>query len=402
MGEPKQITKAVLMSPQGVRSQAQKIQRLALNGGTQFQIHLDKLQQVSQFVVNIILQNYPDKQVPYHSRWRHFEMGDQAKLNLYRTLCHSLKPVGQAKLGLDLILPSVLVDAGAGPDWIYQCNGNFSVGRSEGLALASLDMFLAGDLSHQGEVETTAKGLQSLSVESFNQFFQVSEHNPLLGVEGRVQLLKSLGAAMLAQPDIFPNQRPGDLVDYVLKHHQKAPTATHILEMVLTFFGEIWPGRLMLDGANLGDTWHYGPLGEGVQSYVPFHKLSQWISYSIIETLINSGIEVSGVETLTGLAEYRNGGLMLDSGLISLRDPEQAQQPWPPSSELIIEWRALTICLLDAIADQVTESLGMTAEQFPLAKVLQGGTWAAGRELALKTRGNLTPPLNILSDATVF
>jgi len=93
---------------------------------------------------------------------------------------------------------------------------------------------------------------------------------------------------------------------------------------------------------------------------------------------------------------------MLDSGLISLRNPANADTLWAPGSEIIIEWRALTICLLDKIAEKIVQSLDTTAAQFPLAKVLEGGTWAAGRKLALQKRNNLTPPLNIQSDATVF
>lgn len=391
-----------ILSPNGIRARAQQIYQLALEGKTHFEIHEHKLAEVSDFVLQVIAENYPDKNVPYHSRWRHYEVGNQSQLKQLRTIEESLTPIERAKLGLDLILPSVLVDAGAGPDWQYSSSNSVTVGRSEGLGLASLDMFLAGGFSQNQKVETTAAGLKAVSVESFSNYFNVSDNNPLLGVEGRVQLLRSLGDAILAQPSIFPNQRPADLVDYVLTHYQYTPTASQILTMVITFLGNIWPGRLMLDGTNLGDTWAYPPLGEGTQSYVPFHKLSQWISYSVIETLANNGFTVSGVEALTGLAEYRNGGLMLDSGLISLRDPSNAETLWAPGSEVIIEWRALTICLLDKIADNIVQSLHTTAAQFPLAKVLEGGTWAAGRKLALRKRNNLTPPLNIQSDATVF
>ncbi|MCE3252451.1 MAG: hypothetical protein K0Q67_1471 [Cellvibrio sp.] len=411
-----------ILSPNGIRTRAQQIYQLALEGRTHFEIHEHKLTDVSDFVLQVIAENYPDKNVPYHSRWRHYEVGNQSQLKQLRAIEQPLTPIERAKLGLDLILPSVLVDAGAGPDWQYSSSNSVTVGRSEGLGLASLDMFLAGDLSHNKEahnkkshnkeshrkkVETTAAGLKAVSVESFSEHFNVSNNNPLLGVEGRVQLLRSLGEAILAQPSIFPNQRPGDLVDYVVTHYQYTPTASQILTMVITFLGNIWPGRLMLDGTNLGDTWAYpplreGPRGEDARSYVPFHKLSQWISYSVIETLANNGFTVTGVEELTGLAEYRNGGLMLDSGLISLRNPANADTLWTPGSEIIIEWRALTICLLDKIAEQIVQSLNTTAAQFPLAKVLEGGTWAAGRKLALQKRNNLTPPLNIKSDATVF
>lgn len=391
-----------ILSPNGIRTRAQQIYQLALEGKTHFEIHEHKLKEVSDFVLQVIAENYPDKNVPYHSRWRHYEVGNQSQLKQLRALEQSLTPSERAKLGLDLILPSVLVDAGAGPDWQYSSSNSVTVGRSEGLGLASLDMFLAGGLSHNRTIETTAAGLKAVSVESFSEYFKVSENNPLLGVAGRVQLLRSLGEAILAQPNIFPNQRPGDLVAYVLTHYQYTPTASQILTMIITFLGNIWPGRLMLEGTNLGDTWSYPPLGEGAQGYVPFHKLSQWISYSVIETLANNGFTVTGVEQLTGLAEYRNGGLMLDSGLISLRNPANAEKLWVPGSEIIIEWRALTICLLDKIGEKIVQSLNTTPAQFPLAKVLEGGTWAAGRKLALQKRNNLTPPLNIQSDATVF
>ena len=396
-----ELTKFIL-SPQGIRARAQQIYQLALDGKTHFEINAHKLTEVSDFVLQVINENYPDNNVPYHSRWRHYEVGNQSQLKQLRAIENPLTPIERAKLGLDLILPSVLVDAGAGPDWQYSSSNSVTVGRSEGLGLASLDMFLAGGFSHQKKIETTAAGLKAVSQESFSEHFKVSNNNPLLGVEGRVQLLRSLGEAILSQPNIFPNQRPGDLVDYVVTQYQHTPSATQILAMVITFLGNIWPGRLLLDGTNLGDTWAYRPLGESAISYVPFHKLSQWISYSVIETLANNGFTVTGVEELTGLAEYRNGGLMLDSGLISLRNPANAEQLWAPGSEIIIEWRALTISLLDQIGEKIVQSLNTTAAQFPLAKVLEGGTWSAGRKLALQKRNNLTPPLNIQSDATVF
>lgn len=394
--------KSFILSPKGIRTRAQQIYQLALDGDTHFTINESKLSEVTEFVMQVINTHYPDHNVPYHSRWRHFEVGDQKQLVALKTHSQHLDQIASAKLGLDLILPSVLVDAGAGPDWTYESSNSAVVGRSEGLGLASLDMFLAAGFSHRAQIETTASGLIGLKVSDFKRFFKVTENNPLLGVEGRVKLLQSLGKAMQAQPEIFPNERPGDLVDYVLKHFNTQPSGENILHMVLSFLGDIWPGRLMLDGANLGDTWEYAPLGNAPDNYVPFHKLSQWITYSIIETLANNGFKVSDVNALTGLAEYRNGGLMLDSGLIALRDHKNSEVAWPPASDIIIEWRALTICLLDKIAAQVVASLNTSAEEFPLAKVLEGGTWAAGRKLALEKRNNLTPPLDIVSDATVF
>jgi len=136
--------------------------------------------------------------------------------------------------------------------------------------------------------------------------------------------------------------------------------------------------------------------------YVPFHKLSQWLAYSLIEPLEEAGFRVDHVDALTGLAEYRNGGLMIDSGLLEPLDPGLLSRALPVDAEPVVEWRALTVALLDRIADGVRARLGLSPEALPLAKVLEGGTWAAGRRLAEARRAGGAPPLHIESDGTVF
>ncbi len=69
---------------------------------------------------------------------------------------------------------------------------------------------------------------------------------------------------------------------------------------------------------------------------------------------------------------------------------------------LVVEWRALTVALLDALAPLVRTRLGVSAAAFPLAKVLEGGTWAAGRKLARERRADGGPPIKVVSDGTVF
>jgi hypothetical protein len=71
-------------------------------------------------------------------------------------------------------------------------------------------------------------------------------------------------------------------------------------------------------------------------------------------------------------------------------------------SEVVVEWRALTVALIDPLADLVRAELGLGAEQLPLAKVLQGGTWSAGRVLARQLRDDGGPPLRVISDGTLF
>ena len=134
---------------------------------------------------------------------------------------------------------------------------------------------------------------------------------------------------------------------------------------------------------------------------MPFHKLSQWLTYSLLEPLEWADVTVTGLDALTGLPEYRNGGLLLDGGVLVLKNLALATQAHTAGDECIVEWRALTVALLDELAPLVRAELGLTAAQMPLACVLEGGTWAAGRALAQRLRGG-TPPLNIVSDGTVF
>jgi len=55
--------------------------------------------------------------------------------------------------------------------------------------------------------------------------------------------------------------------------------------------------------------------GDATDGLVPIHKLSQWLSYSLVEPLMAAGIEVTDLDGLTGLAEYRNGGLLVGACL---------------------------------------------------------------------------------------
>jgi hypothetical protein len=159
-----------------------------------------------------------------------------------------------------------------------------------------------------------------------------------------------------------------------------------------------------LNGVNLGDVWSHSLLGlkDDFNSLVPFHKLSQWMTYSLIEPIEEAGVKVKNVHLMTGLPEYRNGGLLLDKGLLSLKDESSKSKAHKPDSDLIVEWRALTIVLLDKIGQLVRQKLNKTENDFPLAKVLEGGTWWAGRIAAKELRADGTPPLKLESDGTVF
>ena len=365
-------------------------------------------------VAELTRARYPDLKIPYHSRWRHFEAGGVNRADkLNRKLLHASREE-IARTQIDLALVAVLLDAGAGPDWSY-CEAavgqrpaqRFS--RSEGLGVASFHAFMAGLFSSDPAqpLQADAQGLQAVTAERLEKAFQVTPKNPLVGLEGRAALLRRLGDAMHAQPEIFGHPaRPGHVFDQ-LTRGKASVAAEDILTMLLSTLAPIWPAQNAIENIALGDCWKHPAAGsdcvetDPTKGWMPFHKLSQWLTYSLLEPFEWAGIRIEGLDALTGLPEYRNGGLFLDSGVLRLKNAKLASRVFDVGDELIVEWRALTVALLDELAPMVREQLGLTEIQMPLACVLEGGTWAAGRALAQQLRQG-QPPLNIQSDGTVF
>ena len=397
------ITK--LLSPSTIRERARRVLVQAENGATGFSVHREQLPHVAKRVATVTLSNYPDLNIPTHSRWGHFQAGSVNRLAELKSALSKSSLEDRIRAKLDLVVISVLLDAGAGDSWSYhEENSSQNFSRSEGLAIASFRGFLNGSFSHDPNqpYQVTSQGLAKLSLGELEKLFQVNDQNPIPGFEGRHALLLSLAKALGSQPTFFgPTGRPGDLFNWYQSQSINGEIdASKVLEGIQRGLGPIWPGRLDWNGFSLGDVWKYSPLGEEHHNWIPFHKLSQWLTYSILETLEEGGLQVTGREQLTALAEYRNGGLLLDSGLLKLRKPEESEAFHEPGSERIIEWRALTIALIDEVAQQVREILERPG--LPLGSILEGGTWAAGRELAAEKREGGGPPLKLKSDGTVF
>ncbi len=396
----------VLLDPATIRARTRQIFELAQSGGTSFAVDLQKLPAVVDLVMDVTRENYPEGHIPYHGRFEHFRAGGVDRVRSLLEAIEAESPLERARTLIDLVVVSVLLDAGAGDAWRYDENGIRYV-RSEGLALASLDMFLSGAFSDDPSRrrQVTAGGLERLSLEDVKRGFQVSDSNPLAGLEGRTGLLQRLAGSLRAFPQYFGEDpatlRPGNLIDALLRDSGGRPVeAKALLKLLLIGLSRMWPARVTCEGVGFGDVWTYG--GDAFEQWVPFHKLSQWLAYSLIEPLESAGLVVTGVEELTGLPEYRNGGLFLDCGVLSLRDPSIASRTLKASEDVIIEWRALTVQLLDLVGESVCERMGRTRAELPLARVLQGGTWSAGRVVARRLRKDGGPPLKLLSDGMVF
>lgn len=379
------------------------------NKSSYFALDPEKMMSTASFVIEVIEDNYPDLDIPYHSRWRHFEAGSIDRIKKMQEDLSTLSVESRGKILYELVIISVLLDAGSGPYWRYkEPETGIEYARSEGLALASLALYQKGTFSmHPSQpLRVDAKCLLAFSEHDLIDAFQISSNNPLEGVAGRVALLNRLGALIQQDKQHFGQEsRLGNFYTYInslVINHSIA--AANIFQSVLQTFNIIWPARLLLHEVPLGDVWRHQALKteEPNSEYIPFHKLSQWLTYSLLEPLEQAGIIVTHLEELTGLPEYRNGGLLIDSGLLQVKDKNLLEKAHPTDSEIIVEWRALTVALLDELADLIRKKMKKTESELPLAKVLQGGTWEAGRRIAKQKRPQGIPPIQIISDGTLF
>jgi hypothetical protein len=375
-----------LRTPAAIRERAEKMLTYVEDGRSAwFALDGDGLEAAVQATLAVTRQRFPNpSDIPFHSRWRHFEAGGRDRWAVLAERLNGLPKEEVARRRMDLAVVSVLLDAGAGPAWSYREPGTGETyARSEGLGVASFHMFANGAFSRDPKgdpLRVDAERLAALTPADIAIGFQVRAHNPLTGLEGRAELLRKLGGVDL--------DRPGALFDIVATGSDVR--AASILAAVLDRLSPIWP-------LPMGDVWPHPAIG-----LVPFHKLSQWLSYSLVEPLEGAGLKVVELDQLTGLPEYRNGGLLVDAGALRPKQRALLEKTFATGDEAIVEWRALTVALLDRIAQHVRVHLGLDAARLPLVKVLEAGTWFAGRRLAAERRPGGGPPITVASDGTVF
>jgi hypothetical protein len=393
-----------------VRARCHLVHRwVAAGRSPHFTLDESRLETVAAYVADVTREAYPDLKIPYHSRWRHFSAGG---IDRWSALAARIDadPISRARAAVDLATVSVLLDAGAGDAWRYRDPDTGTVlARSEGLGVASLHMFAAGRFSSDPNqpYRADAVALEKLDAATLARHVQVDAGNPLVGLEQRAALLRRLGQALGRRADLFGRTpaRPGHLADHLssIASDRRIP-ATKVLAALLDGLSEIWPSGLTVNGVPLGDAGRHPAVrtGDATDQIVPFHKLSQWLTFSLLEPLETAGLIVERLDELTALPEYRNGGLLVDLGVIRPRAPIDLSVKQDVASEFIVEWRALTVALMDSLLDLVRKELRV-GTSFTVPHMLQGGTWAAGRKIARELRPPDGPsPIPVLADGTVF
>lgn len=390
-----------LLSLKAIREQTQRILRIAENGELScFHYQPDTLEYVVQYVLRTILGRSPNLNIQNHSRLNHFNIGQTKRID---KLNKTNSKIEYMKILFECIFISVLLDAGAGPSWSFRDpNSNQIYARSEGLGLATFHAFLAGEFSDPESNHVTSESLQKINLETFKNIFQISETNQLVGLEERLSLIQRLSECLHRKPGLFGSEKQlGNLMDRIIPTSENEPiSVTAIFNEIMGAFSDLWGYGAILEGKHLGDVWHYSKFGQDYEkSLIPFHKLTQWLCYSIIDMLETMGYQVNDQSLLTGLPEYRNGGLIVDTGVLIPKRPNDLVTPHAVNSDFIIEWRAMTVALLDVIVDKLQNELN---QPLSMSQALEGGTWWAGRKIALEKRNSLEPPIKIRANGIIF
>ncbi|KAI8977928.1 hypothetical protein BDB01DRAFT_852758 [Pilobolus umbonatus] len=417
------------------RDRCFKVQEAAnRNKLNHFDVDHSKLDEMVKIVISLIKRDYDSpSDIPQYSRWRHFDIGGRSRL---QTLIQTWTSLGQDNLEqtrklIDILVIACLMDIKPCQTWCYtEKSTGRSFKRKDGIAIAILEMYINGVFSSDNTQphRVDSKALCHLSLDTLCHHLQFNEHNSFVGIEERLEVLNHLGYVLQNRPDYFGKdaQRPGNLMDYLLNHKNTIKTKKGPLISIETLWpvvmemGELWAAENNLGGTkNLGDVWPCKAIlspnasPDSTDHFIPFHKLSQWIVYSIMEPMEKLlGATIEGTDLLTPLPDYCNGGLLIDIGFITLKPAEYERgirnyhtnsllphQPkvevapmFDMSDPVVIEWRALTVAYLDIVADRVRHTFRLSKKSLSLSQLLQGGTWSAGRELAEISRPNTHEP----------
>jgi len=275
-------------------------------------------------------------------------------------------------------------------------------------------------------------GLRKLTVEALGAGLQSRPGNTIAGLEGRANLLIRLADALQGSKDFFGEDgRPGNLVDYLLAHPSTQASSMPIVlvpvlwNALMSGLAPIWPSsRTAINGTSLGDAWPCssmpqptpsqangngaGKPAEAWEAILPFHKLTQWLAYSLMQPMQSLlKMHFAGTELLTGLPEYRNGGLFIDLGVLTLKPDDETRgldhyneycrrtgakavevaPMFEPGDDVVVEWRGVTVGFLDRLCAETNKALKaeLQGNELTLPQLLEAGSWKVGPpELAIE------------------
>jgi hypothetical protein len=214
------------------------------------------------------------------------------------------------------------------------------------------------------------------------------------------------------------------ITDYLISHPTTQASSVPIVilptlwSVLIDGLAPIWPpSRTTLDNTSLGDAWPLStlprnPATQPWETIIPFHKLTQWLCYSLMQPMSKiMHIHFAGAELMTGLPEYRNGGLFIDTGVLTLKQADETRglerfkqesqksgkgamevvPMFTPDDDVVVEWRAVTVGFLDLLLEEVNNLLGLQGlEKLSLPQMLEAGSWKVRNPKPRKMRRLLT------------
>ena len=292
------------------------------------------------YVADTIRLDYPDLDVPYHSRWRHFEVGGWIAGGRFAGRVAERRPArGRASRGRPGDPPAFCstpapVPRGASATrpadrcWPAPKVSAWQTSRSSPVA----------PLVRSGPPLRSVRRGTRFDVTPGAADFQVRADNPLVGLGGRAGLLRRLGEVVGATPAVFGEParlwQPGRLLS------SSTPAK------VASAPARCWPpcsGHSDRYGRGVSgcraSRWAIAGNTRPSTTVAALHKLTQWLTYSLLEPLELAGLEVTGLDALTGLPEYRKWRPAAGLRIIRPRNPEFWRTRWRVDATAIVEWR---------------------------------------------------------------
>ena len=275
-------------------------------------------------------ENYPALDIPFHARWRHFAAGGVDRWAKLAASAPWPDAASRARSAFDLAIVSVLLDAGAGPDWRYRARRRFApcrarkgsrsppstCSRSGAFSADPRDKLARGRLAaclHRGL--RTRRGLPGLRRQIRSSGSRAARRCcGRSGARSRQHRRSSPRETSAAGRALRPSRRDRRSAPRASTRRIHFGSRAHAsrADLAVAPVARRRPARRLLAPSGVRRD-------DATNGLLPFHKLSQWLSYSLIEPLQEAGIKVVDIDGLTGLPEYRNGGLFIDLGAVSLK-----------------------------------------------------------------------------------
>lgn len=383
-----------LLTARAVRERSEAVFEAAQAGGlAHVAVDQAKLPDAVARTVSAIETGYPDFQIPPFGCWRAFEAGGQDRWSAIAGARGFDRPEDFLRAAADLAILAHALSVPLRDGWTLNdpVTGETVAGR-EGLAVGVLTMFAAGSFSADpaDPLRADAHALIRLEDDEIAWGLQLDRNLDSEAIGSITALLRRLGEAAGLRPDLFEAggvTRPGHLVDRFFAGSADEPVQLPaLLGALLDGLSPMWQGGAKLDDVTLGDAWRHAALLQDwdAPGIVPFHLPAQEMAYALVEPFAWVGVEVSGLDGLTGLANPEHAALFLDTGVLEIKDGADAEAEGAAALDRAIELRALTVALFDRLAEALREKLEAPDGALPLTCIMAGGTLPAGRQVLVE------------------